>query len=180
MDDTKLEELEKAYKKEKDQKVRTRMVAVRMVCVLDMSVDETTSILVHCPTWVRDWLRRYDEGGLEGLRALPRCGRPRRITRATMDAIVANVAGCRITPVGLQQYIRAQIGTNLHITCVRKIMRLYNLTPKVAQKIHINRADRKAVWNWRYYLKRRISCLEKEGFAVIMQDEAFFVHDTMQ
>ena len=28
-------------------------------------------------------------------------------------------------------------------------------------------------------LKRRILCLEKEGFAVIMQDEAFFIHDTV-
>ena len=93
MDDTKREELEKACK---NYKVRTRMVAVRMVRVLNMSVEETASILVHCPTWVRDWLRRYDED----LRDLPRCGRPRRITRDAMDAIVANVAGCRITPVG--------------------------------------------------------------------------------
>ena len=54
----------------KNYKVRTRMVAVRMVRVLDISVEETASILVHCPTWVRDWLRRYDEGGLEGLRDL--------------------------------------------------------------------------------------------------------------
>ena len=46
--------------------------------VLNMSVDETASILVHCPTWVRDRLRHYDEGGLEGLRDLSRCGRPRR------------------------------------------------------------------------------------------------------
>ena len=179
MDDIKREELEKACKKEKDHKVRTRMVVVRMVRVLNISVEEAASILVHCPTWVRDWLRRYDEGGLEGLRDLPRCGRPRRILRNVMDEMVAKVAGCRITPMGLQQYIRAQTGTSLHITYVRKIMRPYNLSPKVAQKIHINRANRKAVWNWRYYLKRRISCLEKEGFAVIMQDEAFFIHDTV-
>ena len=79
MDDTKREELEKTCKKEKDHKVRARMVAVRMVRVLNMSVDETASILVRCPTWVCDRLRRYDEGGLEGLRDLPRCGRPRRI-----------------------------------------------------------------------------------------------------
>ena len=73
-------------------KVRARVAAVRMVRVLNMSVDETASILVHCPTWVRDWLRRYDEGGLEGLRDSPRCGRPRRISQDVMDAIVANVA----------------------------------------------------------------------------------------
>ena len=50
MDDTKREELGKACKKEKDQKVRTRMVAVRMVRVRNMSVDETADILVQCPT----------------------------------------------------------------------------------------------------------------------------------
>ena len=62
MDDTKREELEKACK---NYKVRTGMVVVRMVRVLNMSVEETASILVHCPTWVRDWLRRCDVG-LEG------------------------------------------------------------------------------------------------------------------
>ena len=91
--------LEKACK---NYKVRTRIVAVRMVRVLNMSVEETANLQVRCPTWVRDWPRRYDEGGLEGLRDLPRCGRPRRITRDAMDAIVANVAGCCITPMGLQ------------------------------------------------------------------------------
>ena len=80
MDDIKREELEKACKKEKDHKVRTRMVAVRMVRVLNMSVEETANLQVHCPTWVRDWLRRYDEEGLKGLRDLPRCGRSRRIS----------------------------------------------------------------------------------------------------
>ena len=52
----------------KNHKVRVRMVAARMVRVLNMSVDETASILVHCPTWIRDWLHRYDKGDLEGLR----------------------------------------------------------------------------------------------------------------
>ena len=61
-----------------------------------------------------------------------------------MDEIIGKVAGYRINLVDLQQYIRAQTGTSLHITYVRKIMRLYNLSPKVAQKIRINRAGRKA------------------------------------
>ena len=47
MDDTKREELEKACKK--IHKVRARMAAVRMVRVLDMSVDEITHIQVRCP-----------------------------------------------------------------------------------------------------------------------------------
>ena len=121
MDDIKREDLEKACKKEKNHKVRTRMVAVRMVRVRNMPVEETADILVRCPTWVRNWLRRYDEGGLEGLRDLPRCGRPRRIPHNVMDGMVANVTGFRITPVELQQYIWEQTGTNLHITYTEKV-----------------------------------------------------------
>ena len=75
MDSTKLEELEKAYKKEKNHKVRARMVAVRMVRVRNMSVSETADIQGRCPNWVHNLLRRYDEGGLEGLRDLPKSGR---------------------------------------------------------------------------------------------------------
>ena len=67
MDSTKLEELEKAYKKEKNHKVRARMVAVRMVRVRNMSVSETADIQGRCPNWVHNLLRRYDEGGLEGM-----------------------------------------------------------------------------------------------------------------
>ena len=79
MDDTKLEELEKAYKKEKDYKIRIMMVTVCMVRVRNIPVEETADIPVRCPTWVRNRLRRYDDEDLESLRDLPRCGRPRRI-----------------------------------------------------------------------------------------------------
>ena len=89
MNDTKLEELKKAYKKEKDYKIRIRMVTVRMVRVLNMSVEETASLQVRCLAWVRDWLRRYDEGGI---RDLPRCGRPKRILRDTFGGIITKMA----------------------------------------------------------------------------------------
>ena len=59
MDNTKRKELEKACKK--IHKVRLKMVAVRMVWVLDMSVEETVSLQVYCSTWVRNQPHRYDE-----------------------------------------------------------------------------------------------------------------------
>ena len=93
MDNTKREELEKAYK---NYKIRTRMVAVRMVRVRNMSVDETADILVHCPTWARDWLRRYDDGGLEGLLDISRCGRSRIIPLASAHDPISSSAMNRI------------------------------------------------------------------------------------
>ena len=63
MGDIKREELAKACKK--IHKVRARVVAARMVRALVMSVETTANLQVRRPTWVRDGLRRYDEGGLE-------------------------------------------------------------------------------------------------------------------
>ncbi len=179
MDDTKLEELEKAYRKEKDYKVRIRMVSVRMVRVRNMSVEETADIQGRSPNWVRNWLRRFDDGGLQGLRDLPRCGRPRKIPRDVIDGIIEKTAYHRITPSELQQNIRKDAGVKLHITYVRKIMHLHGLSPKAPRKIHVNRAGKKAVQNWKYRFNKRVSRLENEGFTTVMEDEAIFIHDVM-
>ena len=64
MDDTKREELEKECRK--IHKVRTWMVTVRMVRVRNMPVEETADILVRYPIWIRNWLRRYEDGNLDG------------------------------------------------------------------------------------------------------------------
>ena len=55
--------------------VVARMLAVRMVYVRKAGIDETAAHLMRSARWVRNWLRRYDEVGLEGLRDLPRSGR---------------------------------------------------------------------------------------------------------
>ena len=108
MDAIKREELEKVCKKEKDHKVRVRMVAIRAVRVFNMSVEEAASIQISYLTWVRNRLHRYDDGGLKSFRDLPKYGRPRRIPRNVMSDIIVNVTGCHITPLELQQYMRAQ------------------------------------------------------------------------
>ena len=51
------------------------MLAVHMVYVRKADIDETAAYLMRSARWVRNWLHRYDEGGFEGLRDLPRSGR---------------------------------------------------------------------------------------------------------
>ena len=58
-------------------------------------------------------------------------------------------------------------------------MRMYDLSPKESQRVHINRAGKKAVQNWQYRFKKQIPRLEKDGFIPAMGDEAFFIHDTV-
>ena len=44
---------------------------------------------------------------------------------------------------------------------------------------HTNRAGRKAVRNWQYRLNRFVPCLEGAELTVLIQDEAFFMHDVI-
>ena len=77
------------------------MVVVRMVRVRNMTVEETADIQGRSPNWVRNWLRRFDDGGLQGLRDLPRCGRPRRIPRDVIDGIIAKASCCKNHTLGV-------------------------------------------------------------------------------
>ena len=147
MNNAKREELEKACKKEKNHKIQTRMITVRIVRARNISMDDTVDILIRCPNWVRNRLRRYDEGGLEGLRDLPRCGRPRSIKNRIRGVIISRTSGSGITPARLQQQISEEVGVRLHITYVRKIIHAYDLSPKAPKKVHINMASKKAVRN---------------------------------
>ena len=179
MDETEREELKEAYRKEKDPRVVARMLAVHMVYVRKAGIDETAAHLMRSARWVRNWLHRYDEGGLDGLRDLPRSGRPRRIPRETIEQIVNKTVQLKCTPAGLQKRIHEETDTKLHITYIRKIMCMYDLSPKESQRVHINRAGKKAVQNWQYRFKKQIPRLEKDGFIPVMGDEAFFIHDTV-
>ena len=145
MDETKREELKKACRKEKDLRVVARMLAMHVVYVCKAGIDETAAHLMRFARWVRNWLHRYDEGGLEGLRDLPRSGRPRRIPREAIEQIIDKAIQPKGTPAGLQKRIHEETGTKLHTTYIRKIMRMYDLSPKESQRVHINRAGKKAV-----------------------------------
>ena len=72
------EDLKKAYRSEKDLKIRARILAVHMVSVCEESIGKTATNLMQPERWMRDWLKRYDEGGLNGLRDLLRLGLERR------------------------------------------------------------------------------------------------------
>ena len=117
MDETEREELKEAYRKEKDPRVVARMLAVHMVYVRKAGIDETAAHLMRSARWVRNWLHRYDEGGLDGLRDLPRSGRPRRIPRETIEQIVNKTVQLNCTPAGLQKRIHEETGikTAYHI-----------------------------------------------------------------
>ena len=112
------------------------------------------------------WLKRFYIRSLDGLRDLPRTGRPPKISRETMARVIEQSVQTKCALRELQKTIREETGTRLYITNVRQIMHRYGLTPKIPQKVRINRASKGAVRSWQYRFDRCVSCLEEKGFII--------------
>ena len=172
----KLEHLEHAYKKE-NSKVAVRMLAVLMILKDGKELEYTAKTLHHCTNWVRKWVERFEESGLDGLYDLPKSGRPRIISKKRIDSIMSKAMLTLFTPIMLQQSIFYSTGVKFHITHVRKIMHQYGMSAKSAQKYHINHASVSAVRSWQQRIKKKISRLKTDRFIIAMLDEAFFIRD---
>ena len=85
------EEPEWACKKEKNHKVRVRMLAACMMRVFDMSVGEAAGIQVRCPMWARNRLRRYDKAAPIPSRILPDADCP-KVSQIRLDAIISKTS----------------------------------------------------------------------------------------
>ena len=160
------EEFRRAYRKEKDLRVAKRMAAVNMAYYNQESAQHVADSLMQCPNRVLTWVRRFEEGGIDALRDLPRSGRPPRIDRATMDNILSEAGQAKTTPAELRQKIRQETGIIFHVTYVRKLMYRAGLSAKTATMVPANRADRRTVNSWRHRTKRRIARLKRAGFTV--------------
>ncbi len=97
-----LESLEAAYKKE-NSKVAVRMLAVLMILKDGKELEHTAQTLHRCTNWVRKWIDRFEEYGLDGLYDLPKSERPRIISKKRMDSIISKAIPTLFTPVMLLQ-----------------------------------------------------------------------------
>ncbi len=174
--DTKPEDLKKAYKKEKDIRIKVRMVAVNMVVFNNESITHTADLLMQCPDWVSSWVKRFKEEGLEGLRDLPRTGRPPKVSLKEINGILSKT-NYITTPKILHEDIHKKYGIKYHMTSVRRILQRCNMSAKTPRRVHVNRANMDDIRRWQRNAKKHISRLTKEGFTILIQDESIFTHD---
>jgi len=74
-------ELESLYKKEPDPYVKERLLLVlRIECAGDMVPALVARELHRSRTWASDWLARYDNEGVDGLKNRPKSGRPPQLS----------------------------------------------------------------------------------------------------
>ncbi len=145
--------LSEAMRKEKDAKVYKKIMALMFVSEDDIGVPEAARS--RCSeNSVRNWLARFSEGGIDGLRDLPRSGRRPRVDRKKIAAIMDLSIEYNSTDVmTVRDDIRNATGIEYSIEHVRRLMCQHGLSRRKVQNIHVNHAAPNPAYPWQRYLE---------------------------
>lgn len=124
-------ELRGLARKEKSGRVASRMLAIANV-LSGMSREMSARLAGMERQTLRDWVHRFNAGGIEGLRDRPRAGRRRELDAAGRQALCARVERgpnpetdglARWRCVDLKAWLAAEHGVSYHENSVSRILR---------------------------------------------------------
>jgi transposase len=135
-----------AYRTEKNVDVRERLLLVRRVLVDNEQISTVAENEFHRSRWwAYKWVKRYTESGLEGLKNLPRTGRPPQVSGQKFAEIKRelseNLAGWRAKEV--MNIIYEKTGVRYHEVHIYRLLHKWKFSPKVPRKRFINTASNK-------------------------------------
>jgi len=134
------------YRAEKDTRVRERMLLV-----LNVSYYYKVAIPVAREThrskgWASQWLKRYREEGIEGLKDRPKNGRHTKISRQTEYMIKtilkeSNQQQQDWITKPIEKMIIKESGIKYHHNYIYCILCRWGFKQKVPRKVHVNTAS---------------------------------------
>jgi transposase len=162
------------------EEIRTR--AVRLVVEEGKSPEEVIEALGFHRSCIYDWLRRYEEGGWEGLKTKPMTGR-KRIVDEKMEEEVLRIVTER-SPVGygfesalwtrwmIRDIIFKEFGKLISITTTGRILKRIGLSPQRPLRRAIEQNPEEVrEWKDKEYPQIKEAAL-REGGEIFFEDEA--------
>jgi putative transposase len=137
---------EKIYRSEHDSNLKERMLLVLNV-VYDKQIPaaQVARDLDRSKTWASDWLKRYREEGIEGLKNRTKNGRPPDIPEETVYEIKNELASSKqgwTTKQVEDLIVRKSGGIRYHYTHICRLLHKWGFKQKVPRKVHVNTATR--------------------------------------
>ena len=136
---------EKLYRSENDANLKERMLLILNV-VYDKQIPTQVARDLHrSKTWASDWLKRYREEGIEGLKNRTKSGRPPDILKETVYEIRKELASSKQgwTTKQIQDLIvKKSGGIRYHYTHIYRLMHKWGFKQKVPRKVHVNTASK--------------------------------------
>jgi putative transposase len=138
--------LDDAYRTEKNVDVRERLLLVRRVLVdNEQTARVAEKEIRRSRRWAYKWMKRYAESGPEGLKNLPRTGRPPQVSGQKFAEIKRelseNLAGWKAKEV--MNIIYERTGIRYHEVHIYRLLHKWGFSPKVPRKRFVNTASSK-------------------------------------
>jgi putative transposase len=135
-------ELEYAYKREKDARVKERMLLIMLIKEGKMPAHAARE-LHRAKSWAYTWRDRYEAEGIEGLKDKPRSGRPPRISQKVQMSIRKEL---RSYPYGwktreVMRLIYKRAGVVYSETHICRLLQKWGFKRKVPIKSHFSTAS---------------------------------------
>jgi putative transposase len=136
--------LVRLYKKEKDPKVKERLLLVIRVRADKQVPFRVVKEINRSNPWASYWLKRYDKQGIEGLKDRPKSVRYPKISRQIEYRIrtVLKESNQGWTTKQVEQMIVEKTGIKYHYTHIYHVLRKWGFRQKVPRKVHVNTATR--------------------------------------
>ena len=139
--DPNLEELEAAYRQEKNLKVKERMKMV--LGILEGLSTYKVAERLRCPQPnVVYWKRRFIEEGLEGLKDRPRSGRPPKVTSWKLKRIKKLIEKKQCwTATEVMGMVYEKTGVQYSLMHVTRLLHSWGLSKQRPERRHVNAAS---------------------------------------
>ena len=135
---------EKMYRIEKDVKVKERMLLVLNVVYYSKIATYVARDIHKSKGWASQWLKRYKQDGIRGLKDRPKCGRHPKISRQVeyrIKTILKESNQGWTTKQVEELIIRESGGINYNHNYIYYIARKWGFKQKVPRKVHVNTAS---------------------------------------
>ena len=121
------------YKKEKDAKVKERLLLIIKVRADKQIPFRVVKELHRSNPWAFDWLKKYDKEGLEGLKDRTQAGRPPELSGDMVYQIKKELSNSNQswTTKQVEELIIKKSGIKYHYTHIYRILRKWGFKQKV-------------------------------------------------
>lgn len=131
------------YKKEKDSKVKERLLLIIRVRCDKQVPFRVVKEMNRSNPWASDWLKRYDKEGMDGLKDRAKGGRHPELPEETGYKIktILQESNQGWTTRQVEELIIQKSGIKYHYTHIYRILRRWGFRQKVPRKVHVNTAS---------------------------------------
>lgn len=137
--------VERSYKIEKDAKVKERMQLVLNVVYHGKVAAQVAEREIHrSRSWACRWLKRYEEYGIEGLKDIPKGGRPTELSAEIVYKIktILKESNQGWTTKQIEELIIQHAGVRYHSNHIYRVVKKWGFKQKVPRKVHVNTASK--------------------------------------